>query len=323
MERIPLGSTDISISPLGVGTWQWGGRMWGYGTGEYSDADLGAGFREAVQSGLNFFDTAEVYGRGRSELLLGQCVRAAGQPIVVASKFMPFPWRLRRPSLREALQRSLQRLGLERVDLYYIHWPAPPVPIATWVDALADVVQEGLVRAAGVSNYSTAQVVRAYDVLARRGVRLAAVQVRYNLLSRQPETTGLLAACRERQVTLVAYSPLAQGVLTGKYTAQNPPRGTRGLTYRRILQRVQPLTALLCEVGQAHGGQNPAQVALNWVICKGAVPIPGAKNARQARENAAALGWKLSEAEVAALDEASAWSTPGSSLSPAPSAEET
>jgi aryl-alcohol dehydrogenase-like predicted oxidoreductase len=307
MQRTPLGSTGISISPLGVGTWQWGSRVvWGYGTGEYSDADLAAGFRESLQAGLNLFDTAEAYGSGRSEVLLGTFVRAAGQPVVVASKFMPFPWRLSRKSLRRALRRSLERLGLARVDLYQMHFPTPPIPIETWVDALADAVQEGLVRAAGVCNYSTAQMLRAHEVLARRGVPLAAVQVRYSLLARQPETTGLLAACRDRQITLIAYSPLAQGILTGKYTPQNPPPGVRGLIHGRVLERVRSLTALLREIGQGHGGKTPAQVALNWLLCKGAVPIPGAKNAHQARENAAALGWHLTEQEVAVLDEASA-----------------
>jgi aryl-alcohol dehydrogenase-like predicted oxidoreductase len=305
MEHIILGATGIAISPLGFGTWQWGDRMlWGYGKG-YSDADLEAGFREALQAGINFFDTAEVYGQGRSETLLGQFIRAAGQPVVVASKFMPFPWRLGRGSLRAALQRSLQRLGLEHVDLYYMHFPTPPVPIETWMDTLAEVVQAGLVRAVGVSNYSTAQTVRAHEALARRGVPLAAVQVQYHLLSRQPEMTGLLAACRERDVTVVAYSPLAKGLLTGKYTPQNPAPGMRRSMQRKLVAAVQPLTALLREIGVAHGGKTPAQVALNWVICKGAVPIPGAKNAHQARENAGALGWRLTEREVAALQEAS------------------
>jgi aryl-alcohol dehydrogenase-like predicted oxidoreductase len=305
-ERIQLGKTDLQISPLGIGTWQWGDRMvWGYGQGGYSDDDLRAGFEDSLQAGINFFDTAEMYGGGRSETLLGQYVRASRVPVVVATKYMPYPWRLRKSNLREALLRSLNRLGLEKVDLYQIHWPFPPRPVETWADALADVVQAGLVNAVGVSNFSQDQMRRSYDVLARRGIPLASNQVRYNLFDRQAEKNGLLQACRELGVTLIAYSPLAQGLLTGKYTPQNPISGTRGFQYRRYLGPLQPLIGRMREIGQAHGGKSPAQVALNWVICKGALPIPGAKNVRQSHENIGALGWQLTETEVAALEEAS------------------
>ncbi len=301
LERVPLGRTDISISPLGVGTWQWGSRsLWGYGTG-YTDADLEAAFRASLEGGINFFDTAEVYGSGLSETLLGRAIRAAGKPVVVATKFMPFPWRLSRRDLAAALRRSLQRLELERVDLYQVHWPMPTVPISTWADALAEVVQAGLARAAGVSNYSREQMLRAQEVLAKRGVPLASNQVRFNLLDRGAENSGLLAACRENEITLIAYSPLAQGLLTGKYSPQNPPPGMRRFTSGKAMDRLQPVLAHLHEIGQARGKTLP-QVALNWLIAKGAVPIPGAKNLPQAQENAGALGWKLTEEEVAALD---------------------
>lgn len=303
--RIPLGKTDLQISPLGIGTWQWGDRMtWGYGQGGYSDEDLRAGFEDSLQAGINFFDTAEVYGSGRSETLLGQYMRASNQPLVIATKFMPYPWRLRKANLKEALLRSLNRLGLDKVDLYQIHWPFPPRPVETWANALADVFQDGLVRAVGVSNFNRDQMRRAYDVLARRGIPLASNQVRYNLFDRQPEKTGLLQDCHELGVTLIAYSPLAQGLLTGKYTPQNPIRGTRGFQYRRYLGPLQPLIGCMREIGGAHGDKSPAQVALNWVICKGALPIPGAKNLRQSHENVGALGWQLTKTEVATLDEA-------------------
>ena len=126
----------------------------------------------------------------------------------------------------------------------------------------------------------------------------------YSLLQRGPERSGLLAACRDLGVTLIAYSPLGQGLLTGKYTAEHPPPGARRRRARR-LDRIEPLIGLLRQIGEAHGGKTPAQVALNWAICKGTVPIPGAKNARQAGDNAGALGWRLADDEVAALDAAS------------------
>ena len=306
-DAVRLGSSELRISPLGIGTWAWGDRLfWGYGRGGYTDADLKAAYHVSRAAGINFFDTAEVYGRGRSERLLGQFVRDAGNRVVVATKFFPYPWRWRRPSLLRALRGSLERLGLDRMDLYQIHWPYPPVPIETWMAGLADAVEAGLVRAVGVSNYNQDQTRRAHAVLAERGVPLVSNQVQFSLLHRGPELDGLLDVCRELDITLIAYSPLAMGVLTGKYTPGNPPPGIRGRRYRRqFLAQAQPLIALLREIGQAHGDKTSAQVALNWVMCKGAVPIPGAKNARQAEENVGALGWRLSSEEVAALDAAS------------------
>ena len=306
-DRVSLGSTGIQISPLGIGTWAWGDTwFWQYGKGGYSDADLEAAYQASLAYGISFFDTAEMYGRGRSERLLGQFARQAGWPVVITTKFFPLPWRFSKGQLMGALRHSLDRLGLESIDLYQMHWPFPPVPIDTWMDAMADAVQAGLIRAVGVSNYNAEQTRRAHDALARRGVPLASNQVDYSLLQRKPETNGLLALCKQLNVTLIAYSPLAQGLLTGKYTPQNPPPGLRGRRYAGILARIQPLTSLLREIGQAHGGKTPAQVALNWTISKGTVPIPGAKNARQAIDNAGALGWRLADAEVAALDAASA-----------------
>ena len=306
-ERVNLGATGIQISPLGIGTWAWGDTIfWQYGKGGYSDADIEAAYQASLAHGINFFDTAEVYGLGRSERLLGQYACQASGPVAIASKFFPFPWRLRKGRLLNALRNSLERLGMDSIDLYQLHWPFPPVSIDTWMDALADAVEAGLVRAVGVSNYNVEQTQRAHTALAQRGIPLASNQVEYSLWQRKPETSGLLEVCRQLDVTLIAYSPLAQGLLTGKYTRDNPPPGARGRRYGRALGKVQPLVALMRELGAAHGGKTPAQVALNWTICKGTVPIPGAKNARQALDNAGALGWRLSPDQVQALDRASA-----------------
>jgi aryl-alcohol dehydrogenase-like predicted oxidoreductase len=307
VESISLGASGLRVSSLGIGTWAWGDRLfWGYGR-DYADADLQAAFEASRAAGITWFDTAEIYGGGQSERLLGQFARAAGGPVAVATKFFPFPWRWRQSSVLNALRRSLQRLGLGQVDLYQIHQPFPPVAIETWMAGLADTVEAGLARAVGVSNYSPEQTRRAHAALARRGVPLASNQVAYSLLHRQPERDGLVEVCRDLNVTLIAYSPLAQGLLTGKYTSENPPPGLRGWRFnRRLVAQIQPLVALLSEAGAAHGGKIPAQVALNWVMCKGAVPIPGAKTARQAQDNAGALGWRLTDQEVAALDVASA-----------------
>jgi aryl-alcohol dehydrogenase-like predicted oxidoreductase len=309
-QKIELGKTGIMIPPMGTGAWAWGDRIfWGYGRG-YSAEDVKGAFDESLAAGINFFDTAEVYGRGVSERLLGKFIKEelqAGEPeLVVATKFLPFPWRLWKGTLISALKRSLQRLELTKVDLYQIHIPLPPFPVEVWAGELAEAVRQGLTVAVGVSNYSISQMRRTYKVLSKSGVPLASNQVEYSLLNRTVEKNGLLATCQELGVTLIAYSPIAKGILSGKYTPGNPPPGGRSRQYNpRYLERIQPLIRMIREIGDAHAGKTPSQVALNWTICKGTVPIPGAKNSRQMVENAGALGWRLTPQEVEKLDEVS------------------
>jgi aryl-alcohol dehydrogenase-like predicted oxidoreductase len=303
VDLVPLGKTHVRVTPVGIGAWQWGDTMmWSYGKG-YGEQDVRAAYEAAIAAGINFVDTAELYGRGKSERFLGQFMDHASPP-VVATKFAPLPWRLSRSKLLDALKASLERLRMSQVDLYQVHFHIPPSSVEMWADGLADAVHGKLARAVGVSNYSVEQMRKAHAVLAKRGVPLATNQVEYSLTQRKPERTGLIAAARELGVTIIAYSPLDKGMLTGKYTAQNPPPGARGRLYNaKKLAALEPITALLREIGDAHGGKTPAQVALNWLVCKGAVPIPGAKNARQAEQNAGALGWRLTDEEVARLDE--------------------
>lgn len=303
-ETVQLGKTDIAISPLGVGTWQWGDRYWwGYGR-TFGEQDVQAAYRASLENGVNLFDTAELYGFGRSEHLIAGCMRLFG-PAAVASKFFPFPWRLRRASLLSALRASLGRLGLGRIDLYQVHWPLPPVPVERWMDAMADAVEAGLIGAVGVSNYSAEQMRRAHQRLAARGIPLASNQVAYSLIERAPERNGVLATARELGVTIIAYAPLGMGSLSGKYSAESPPPGPRRGKYSRArMARLARLLDVLADIG-AGRSKTPAQAALNWLICKGAVPIPGAKNAEQATQNAGALGWRLTDEELSALDRTS------------------
>lgn len=305
-ETIALGQTDIQISPIGMGAWQWGDRFfWRSGT-KYTDDDARAAFTASLQGGVNWLDTAEIYGPHASEQLVGQFIHESGAKVLVASKCFPFPWRWSGRTLHNALRGSLKRLGLLHIDLYQMHWPNKPVPVEGWMEAMAEAAKEGLIRAIGVSNYSGEQTRRAAEHLAKHGLVLASNQIEYSLLERSPERNGIIAACRELGVRVIAYSPIAKGVLTGKYTPDNrPPGARRGLYDKDYLARVQPLIGLLREVGQAHGNKTPSQVALNWLICKEAAAIPGAKNVRQAEENAGAMGWCLTEAEILALDEAS------------------
>ena len=290
---------------FGLGAWQWGDRLiWQYGQ-THGDEDCRAAFKVSLEAGIRFVDTAEVYGGGRSERLLGQFLKETDQPVLVATKYFPFPWRLQKKSLTKALRGSLERIGTESVDLYQIHQPYSLLPIENLMEAMAEAVKEGLTRTVGVSNYNQTQMLRAYSALARKDVPLAANQVTYSLLNRAIEKDGLLARCKELGVRVIAYSPIEKGLLTGKYSTANPPPGIRGQRYGGLLPKIEPLLKLMTEIGQEHGGKSKAQVALNWCICKGTMPIPGAKNAKQAEENAGALGWKLTEVEVAKLDEAS------------------
>ncbi len=295
----------LQNTEMGLGAWSWGDRIvWNYGRG-YSDEDIEAGFRTSLDAGVNLVDTAEVYGLGRSERLLGQFIKKVEKPVLVATKFFPYPWRLRRKSLMNALQHSLERLGLDKVDLYQIHQPFPPVANETWAEGLAEVIKAGLTRTVGVSNYDKNQMQRTYTILAKYKIPLASNQVEYHLLNRTVEKNGLLERCKELGVRLIAYSPLGMGMLTGKYTPETPPPGTRGRRFAGILKDLPPLIDLLTEIGKEHAGKTPAQVALNWVICKGALPIPGAKTGQQAAQNVGAIGWRLTPEQVKVLDDAS------------------
>jgi aryl-alcohol dehydrogenase-like predicted oxidoreductase len=297
-QPIPLGKTDVMVSPMGVGTNSWGSR-------KGPDHDKSATFAALLDGGISFFDTAEIYQGTASERTLGECMRVAGRTPTVLTKFFPFPWRLGKGRMAPALRRSLKRLQVLSVDVYILHFPWGPVPLEAWADALAGQVAEGLTRAVGVSNCDETQVRRAHAALHARGVPLACNEVQLSLLRPAAVGGGLLDACRELGVTLIAHRPLAQGMLTGKYSAENPPRGPRATLYGKdTLEKMLPLVDALRRVGSVRG-RTPGQVALNWVICKGALPIPGAKDPAQARENAGALGWRLSPDEIRELESAS------------------
>ena len=227
---IPESNQFLFTTEIGLGAWSWGDRMvWNYGKG-YSDADIEAGFNISLENGVHFVDTAEVYGNGRSERLLGQFLKQTKTPVIVATKFFPLPWRWTKASLTRALRRSLERLDLERVDLYQIHWPSPLIKLETYVEGLAAAHSLGLTRAVGVSNYDKTQMQRAYNTLSKYEIPLASNQVEFHLLNRSAEKNGLLKRCQELGVRLIAYSPLAMGLLTGKYGPENPPprRSLRG-----------------------------------------------------------------------------------------------
>jgi aryl-alcohol dehydrogenase-like predicted oxidoreductase len=261
-------------------------------------------FRASVSAGLTFFDTAEVYGWGTSERILGELAEQASEPIRIATKYAPF--RLTGRSLLHALDGSLSRLRATSVDLYQIHFPPFFTRLEPLMEALAEAVHQGKAQAVGVSNFSADQMKRAFEALDRRGVRLASNQVEYSLLHRAPETDGVLRTCRELGVTLIAYSPLAMGLLSGKYRPDERRHPRRLGRYLHVWDAVAlvDVLRLLEGIGQAHA-KAPSQVALNWLLRRPeVVVIPGAKNARQASENAGAIGWEMTKEEAEALDRA-------------------
>ena len=315
-ERIRLGRSDLKVPRLGVGAMTWGspsGRSrWGpaklaYG-GTPGPEEERRAFEASLAAGADLFDTAAMYSGGASERRLGEL--AQGRSVVIATKFPP-GWLSKAEVFPEALDQSLARLRRSTIDLYQHHFPSRRVSIPVLMGLMADAVQAGKVRAIGVSNYSAAQLRTAHAALAERGVPLASNQVEYSLLHRAPEVNGVLDACRELGIMLIAYQPLAMGVLTGKYRPGDKPRGIRryGRYYRGDgLQKVQPVVTLLREIGERHS-KAPAQVALRWLMEQESVlPIPGAKNGRQAASNAEALSFSLVDAEVETLDQATtAW----------------
>jgi aryl-alcohol dehydrogenase-like predicted oxidoreductase len=310
-----LGRSDLVVPAMGVGAMTWGdpsGRArWtpaklAYGGGPASRDEEQRAFDASVAAGATLFDTAAMYGAGASERRVGEL--AHGRDVLIATKFPP-TMLSRADTMPRALRRSLELLQRTTVDLYMHHYPSRWVSIPALMQLMADAVEQGRVRAVGVSNYSAEQMRLAHRVLADRGVPLASNQIEYSLLHRQPETDGVLDACRELGITLIANQPLANGALTGKFVAGARPTGFRRFMPRfRGQQReaVTPVVGLLREIGDAHG-RSLAQVALRWLIEKELVlPIPGAKSGRQAADNAGALAFSLTPSEIEALDRATA-----------------
>jgi aryl-alcohol dehydrogenase-like predicted oxidoreductase len=306
-----LGKSGLRVPRLGIGVMTWGEAKGlarfhpaktAYGGGPQSREEEQRAFEASLQAGVNFFDTAAMYCGGASERRLGEL--AQGQAVLIASKF-PGSFFFRVEQFPKELEASLGRLERESIDLYQHHFPTPGVSIPQLMERMADAVDTGKIRAVGVSNYSAEQMRTAHAVLARRGIPLASNQVEYSLLHRQPETNGVLDACRELGVTLVAYQPLASGILTGKFHAGGRPDGLRRLmpNFRgKGLEASAPVVKLLQQIGERYS-KSPAQVALRWLMEKeNVLPIPGAKNARQAAANAEALTFSLTLEEVNGLD---------------------
>jgi aryl-alcohol dehydrogenase-like predicted oxidoreductase len=286
-----------AVSRVGLGTWQFGSREWGYGDA-YASGEAAAIVRRARELGITLFDTAEVYGFGRSERILGDALGAERAGVVVATKVFPvapFP-----PVIRNRLAGSARRLGLHRVPLYQVHQPNPLVPDSVIMPGMRELLDAGRIGAVGVSNYSLQRWQAADAALGRPVV---SNQVHFSLAA--PGALEDLVPFAERENRMVmAYSPLAQGLLGGRYGVDNRPGGVRAanpLFGTENLRRAEPLLGVLREVAAAHDVA-PAQVALAWLIAlPRVVVIPGASSVAQVEANAAAAEIDLRPDEQAAL----------------------
>jgi aryl-alcohol dehydrogenase-like predicted oxidoreductase len=281
------------LSAIGLGCWQFGSKEWGYGK-DYADREAGQIVERALQLGTNLFDTAEIYGRGQSERILGRALEGHRGQAFIATKVLPVM-----PLARVVVQHgeaSLRRLGVEKVDLYQIHWPNPAVPLSQQMGGMRELQQRGLITHVGVSNYSLSRWRAAEAAL---GGPVMSNQVQYSLVQRKPEADLVpWAAANDRIV--MAYSPLAQGFLSGRYDESNVPGGVRAnnaLFLPDNLRAAGPLIDALRSIAAAHGA-TPAQVALAWLIRRpNVVAIPGASSVAQVEQNAAAADIELDDDE--------------------------
>jgi aryl-alcohol dehydrogenase-like predicted oxidoreductase len=291
----------IRLFPVGLGTWQFGSGEWGYGT-TYADEIAPRIVDRSLDLGVNLIDTAEIYGFGRSERIVGKAIERRRDEAFLATKL--FPVLPVDPVVGRRARGSLRRLGTDHVDLYQVHWPNPVVPSGRVAAALGKLLEAGLARHVGVSNYPLAKW---QELEGHLGRPVLSNQVRYSLVDRAPER-DLLPWAQANGRLVIAYSPLGQGLLSGRYGPGRRPTGLRARTSLfkpENLERAAPLLDVLREVAAAHRA-TPAQIALAWLIRRpNVVVIPGASSVEQAEMNAASADIELSAAEDEALTAAS------------------
>ncbi|EKX47960.1 hypothetical protein GUITHDRAFT_106047 [Guillardia theta CCMP2712] len=300
VRKVRLGAGTLEVSEIGCGTLAWGETGMGFGS-YYTETILSQAFKELVEGGVNLIDTSEVYGRASmregssSEQLIAKFrdqLPVDAPPVVLSSKFFPAPWsntlvgggvRLGRKAVVEAIRGSITRLGCGQIDLYQMQFPFPYLGgQQALLEGFAEAVDFGLCKSVGVCNFDVNEIQEAHAILAKHGVPLASNQV------------------REMEISVLAYEPLAKGLLTGKFHEhqhQDGPQPTSMFSDSELLI-CRPIMNLLRLLGAFEGGRTTAQVALNYIISKGAIPIVGVKNVGQAREVMGAAGWNLSDNDL-------------------------
>jgi aryl-alcohol dehydrogenase-like predicted oxidoreductase len=314
LEKRNLGKTNIKVSPIGIGVMMW---MQGKGLMSRMTMDISEDVRneiikESFIGGINFFDTAEMYGFGRSETNLSKALKANSiedKDVIIGTKWGPFLRRAR--NMRRTINNRIKYLDGYTVDLYMIHQPLSFSSIKTEMKELARLVENGKVRSVGISNYNAKKMRKAHEELEKLGIPLAANQVNYSLVRRNIERDGILDTAKELGITITAYTPLAGGLLTGKLHNNPEALKNKYAMYRwiasRNLEESIPLVEALTEIGKAHEVL-PGQVALNWLINYSGdtvVTIPGATKAYQAKEAAGAMSFNLSKVELEEIAEVS------------------
>jgi aryl-alcohol dehydrogenase-like predicted oxidoreductase len=300
METRTLGSNGPKISQIGIGVWQ-ASDLW-----KGDDEQIVRAITRAHELGVNLVDTAEVYGKGHSEEVVGRALRDIGRDeFVVATKVHGA--NLRYDELQRAAAASMKRLGVSEIDLYQVHWPDPweQVPLKETMRALEKLYTDGKIRAIGVSNFAVRDLEEARSHLSRTDI--VSNQVRYNFLQREIEEE-VLPYCRKNNITILAYSPLAQGALTGKYDRQHVPKGVirdeNKLFAPKNIEQIEKVNSVLSSIARRHGC-SVSQVALSWLLANQiVVPIPGAKNEAQAEQNVSSTKHQLTNAELVELDAA-------------------
>jgi aryl-alcohol dehydrogenase-like predicted oxidoreductase len=309
-----LGKTNIKVTPIGLGMMEFsgGGGLIGSAFPVISQDEKNATVKAALDGGINWFDTAELYGAGLSEASLSKALKAAGKQddeVVVATKWWPL---FRTASnIPRTIQDRIRFLDGYTISLYMVHQPFGLSSPEAEMEAMADLVESGKIRSVGISNFNSDQMRRAHKTLQKRGLPLAVNQVRYSLLDRSIEKNGILDTAKELGITIIAYTPLASGLLTGKYHKNPELLQKKSFFWRGRLQRSveksRSLVLALEEIGVKYNA-TAAQVALNWVIYsqgETVVTIPGATKVHQAQESAGAMKFKLSTDEMARLNELS------------------
>jgi len=311
-----LGQSALSVSAIGLGTWQFSkkngfaGKYWDF----ISDEEILKIVQTSLEGGINWLDTAELYGKGESEKAIARALKTLGKKpgdVIIATKWWPI-FRFA-SNLENSIGERLKALDGYPIDLYQIHMPYSFSNLSDEMRAMGRLVKQGKIRYAGVSNYSAKQMERAYIELSQYGIKLISNQVHYNLMNRKIETNGILSKAKELGISIIAYSPLAQGVLTGKFH-DNPEllknvgmRKNRSFFKSGSLLKSKPLIEVLRSLGQKYS-VTPGQVALNWLVTFSGdtvVAIPGASKLSQAQDNLGCLHFRLNTDELRQIDTAS------------------